>query len=211
MAEDEKHEKPRDRDQPDPETFDIEAARSSHRQGQRVPLYGIMAEFDNPSALVAAARRTHEAGYRRINGYSPYPIEELDEAIGFTRTTLPLIVLAGGILGGLGGFFMQYWIEVINYPLNVGGKPYNSWPAFIPITFETTVLCASFAAVLGMLMLNKLPQPYHPVFNAPNFALATRDRFFLVIEANDPKFKYSEATQFMKTLEEARDVCDVEV
>src|SRR2546423_13692373 len=174
-------------------------------------LYGIMGEFSSPSDLVAAARRTHEAGYRRINGYSPYPIEELDEAIGFTRSTLPLIVLAGGILGGLGGFFMQYWIEVINYPLNVGGKPYNSWPAFIPITFETTVLCASFAAVLGMLMLNKLPQPYHPVFNAPNFALATRDRFFLVIEANDPKFKYSEATQFMKTLEEARDVCDVEV
>src|SRR5207244_6838236 len=191
----------------------------SHQVASGVPrrgrgahaLYASMAEFDNASALVAAARRTHEAGYRRINGYSPYPIEELDEAIGFTRTALPLIVLAGGILGALGGFFMQYWIEVINYPLNVGGKPYNSWPAFIPITFETTVLCASFAAVLGMLMLNKLPQPYHPVFNAPNFALATRDRFFLVIEANDPKFKYSEATQFMKTLEEARDVCDVEV
>ena len=211
MADDEKYEEPRDSDQPDPESFDVEAARSSHSRGQQVPLYGIMAEFDNPSALVAAARRAHQAGYRRINGYSPYPIEELDEAIGFTRTTLPLIVLAGGILGGLGGFFMQYWIEVINYPLNVGGKPYNSWPAFIPITFETTVLCASFAAVLGMLMLNKLPQPYHPVFNAPNFALATRDRFFLVIEANDPKFKYSEATQFMKTLEEARDVCDVQI
>ena len=211
MAEDEKDDNQLENDQPHPESFDVEAARSSHSRGQRVPLYGIMAEFDNPSALVAAARRTHEAGYRRINGYSPYPIEELDEAIGFTRTTLPLIVLAGGILGGLGGFFMQYWMEVINYPLNVGGKPYNSWPAFIPITFETTVLCAAFAAVLGMLMLNKLPQPYHPVFNAPNFALATRDRFFLAIEANDPKFKYSEATQFMKTLEGARDVCDVEV
>jgi hypothetical protein len=211
MAEDEKYDEQRDSVEPDPESFDVEVARSSHHRGQQVPLYGIMAEFDNPSALVVAARRTHEAGYRRINGYSPYPIEELDEAIGFTRTTLPLIVLAGGILGGLGGFFMQYWMEVIDYPLNVGGKPYNSWPAFIPITFETTVLCAAFAAVLGMLMLNKLPQPYHPVFNAPNFALATRDRFFLVIEANDPKFKYSEATQFMKTLEGATGVCDVEV
>jgi hypothetical protein len=169
-----------------------------------------MAEFDNPSDLVAAARRTFAEGYRRINGYSPYPIEELDEAIGFKRTTLPLIVLIGGIIGGLGGFFMQYWMEVIDYPLNVGGKPFNSWPAFIPITFECTVLVAAFSAVLGMLVLNKLPQPYHPVFNAPNFALATRDKFFLVIEANDPKFKHSEATQFMNTLG-AMDVSDVEV
>jgi hypothetical protein len=175
------------------------------------PLYGIMAEFDNPSDLVAAARQTYEAGYRRINGYSPYPIEELTEAIGFTRTTLPLIVLIGGILGGLGGFFMQYWIAVHNYPLNVGGKPLNSWPAFIPITFETTVLCAAFAAVFGMLALNKLPQPYHPVFNAPNFALATRDRFFLVIEANDPLFKHDDAVQFMNSLEGAKNVSDVEV
>jgi len=174
------------------------------------PLYGIMAEFDNPSDLVAGARRTYEAGYRRINGYSPYPIEELSEAIGFTRTSLPLIVLIGGILGGLGGFFMQYWMEVIDYPLNVGGKPFNSWPAFVPITFETTVLGAAFACVLGMLALNKLPQPYHPVFNAPNFALATRDRFFLVIEANDPLFKHDEATEFLKALG-AKAVNDVEV
>ena len=173
-------------------------------------LYGIMAEFDSPSALVAAARRTHEMGYRRVNGYSPYPIEELTEAIGFTRTTLPLIVFAGGVIGGLGGFFMQYWMEVIDYPLNVGGKPFNSWPAFIPITFECTVLVAAFAAVLGMLVLNKLPQPYHPVFNAPNFALATRDKFFLVIEANDSKFRHEETTQFMKTLG-AMEVNDVEV
>ncbi|MEP6741372.1 MAG: DUF3341 domain-containing protein [bacterium] len=173
-------------------------------------LYGIMGEFNNPSDLVAAARRTYEAGYRRINGYSPYPIEELSEAIGFTRTSLPLIVLIGGILGGLGGFFMQYWMEVIDYPLNVGGKPYNSWPAFIPITFECTVLVAAFAAVLGMLVLNKLPQPYHPVFNAPNFALATRDRFFLVIEANDPRFIHDETKQFMETVG-ARNVSDVEI
>ncbi|MDQ2856468.1 MAG: DUF3341 domain-containing protein [Acidobacteriota bacterium] len=173
-------------------------------------LYGVMAEFDNPTDLVAAARRTYQAGYRRINGYSPYPIEELSEAIGFTRTALPLIVLIGGILGGFAGFFMQYGIEVINYPLNVGGKPYNSWPAFIPITFECTILFAAFAAVFGMLALNKLPQPYHPVFNAPNFALATRDSFFLVIEASDRKFQHDAVMEFMRGLE-PKDLVDVEV
>jgi hypothetical protein len=173
-------------------------------------LYGVMAQFDNPSALVAAARETYAAGYRRINGYSPFPIEELSDAIGFKRTTLPLIVLAGGIIGAVGGFFMQYWMEVIDYPINVGGKPFNSWPAFIPITFECTVLCAAFAAVFGMLALNKLPQPYHPVFNAPNFALATRDSFFLVIEAKDPKFDHDEAMRFLQSLE-AREVNDVEL
>ncbi len=173
-------------------------------------LYGVMAQFDNPSQLVAAARETYAAGYRQINGYSPFPIEELDEAIGFKRTTLPLIVLAGGILGGLGGFFMQYWMEVIDYPIIVGGKPFNSWPAFIPITFECTVLAAAFSAVLGMLALNKLPQPYHPVFNAPPFALATRDSFFLVIEAKDKKFEHDEAVRFLKELE-PREVVDVEL
>ena len=173
-------------------------------------IYGVMAQFDSPTRLVAAARETYAAGYRRINGYSPFPIEELSEAIGFTRTSLPLIVLLGGIIGGLGGFFMQYWMEVVDYPLNVGGKPFNSWPAFIPITFECTVLAAAFAAVFGMLALNKLPQPYHPVFNAPNFALATRDSFFLVIESKDPKFNHDEVMQFLKSLE-ASDVCDVEL
>jgi len=173
-------------------------------------LYGVMAEFDNPTDLVAAARRTYEAGYRRINGYSPFPIEELSEAIGFRHTILPVIVLIGGILGGLGGFFMQYWMEVIDYPLNVGGKPFNSWPAFIPITFESTVLLAAFSAVFGMLALNKLPQPYHPVFNAPNFALATRDSFFLVIEASDRKFEHDAVMSFMRDLN-PKDVLDVEV
>ena len=169
-----------------------------------------MAEFENPSDLVAAARHVYSIGYRRINGYSPYPIEELSDAIGFTHTSLPLIVFIGGLLGGLGGFFMQYWMEVINYPLNVGGKPYNSWPAFIPITFECTVLCAAFSAVLGMLILNKLPQPYHPVFNVPNFALATRDRFFLAVEANDPKFDHGTVVALLKSLN-AVEVNDVEV
>ena len=173
-------------------------------------LYGVIGQFDRPSTLVSAAREAYAAGYRQINGYSPFPIEELTEAIGFKRTILPLIVLIGGIVGGLGGFFMQYYLEVIDYPLNVGGKPFNSWPAFIPITFECTVLVAAFSAVLGMLALNKLPQPYHPVFNAPNFALATRDSFFLVIEAKDPKFDHDEVVRFMKSLE-AMEVADVEL
>jgi len=174
------------------------------------PLYGVIAEFENPSDLVAAARRVYSLGYRRINGYSPYPIEELSEAIGFTHTSLPLIVFIGGLLGGIGGFLMQYYIEVIDYPINVGGKPYNSWPAFIPITFEMTVLVAAFSAVLGMLVLNKLPQPYHPVFNLPNFALATRDRFFLAVEANDAKFDHAEVVELLKSLN-AVEVNDVEV
>jgi hypothetical protein len=183
---------------------------SPHPRVPVSPLYGVMAEFDNPNHLVAAARRTYEAGYRRINGYSPYPIEELWEAIGFHRTGLPIIVLIGGIVGALGGFLMQYYLAVFDYPLNVGGKPFNSWPAFIPITFEMTILCAAFAAVFGMLALNKLPQPYHPVFNAPNFKLATRDHFFLVIEANDPKYEHDEAVEFLKSLE-PKEVTDVEV
>lgn len=183
----------------------------SHPHGRHhPPLYGIMAEFEGPNELVHAARRTYEAGYRRINGYSPYPIEELWEAIGFTHTSLPLIVFIGGLLGGIGGFLMQYWIEVINYPINVGGKPYNSWPAFIPITFECTVLAAAFSAVLGMLFLNKLPQPYHPVFNAPNFAMATRDRFFLVVEANDAKYDHDAVVELFKSLH-ALEINDVEV
>jgi len=177
---------------------------------QKQPLYGVMAEFEGPNELVHAARQTYEAGYRRINGYSPYPIEELWEAIGFTHTRLPLIVFIGGLVGGIGGFLMQYYLSVWDYPLNVGGKPYNSWPAFIPITFECTVLVAAFSAVLGMLLLNKLPQPYHPVFNAPNFALATRDRFFLVVEASDTKYDHDEVVALMKSLQPL-DVVDVEV
>ena len=174
------------------------------------PLYGLMAEFESPTDLVEAARRTYDAGYRRINGYSPFPIPELWEAIGFHKTRLPIIVLIGGIFGGLAGYFMMYYMEVMDYPLNVGGRPFHSAPSFMPITFETTVLCAALAAVFGMLALNKLPQPYHPVFNAERFALATRDRFFLVIEARDPKFDYEKTHEFMKTLN-AKEVVDVEV
>ncbi len=185
------------------------AGAAAHRR-HAPPLYGVMAEFAGPNDLVAAARKVYSLGYRRINGYSPYPIEELSEAIGFTHTRLPLIVFIGGLLGGLGGYFMQYYMEVIDYPLNVGGKPLHSWPAFIPITFECIVLAAAFSAVLGMLVLNRLPQPYHPVFNVPNFAMATRDRFFLAVEANDPKFNHDEVVNLLKSLD-ALEVNDVEV
>jgi len=173
------------------------------------PLYGLMAEFESPTDVVEAARATYDAGYRRINAYSPYPIEELAEAIGFHKTRLPIIVLIGGIIGGLVGYGLQYYVAVIDYPINVGGRPLHSWPSFIPITFEMTILFAAFSAVFGMLALNKLPQPYHPVFNAERFALASRDRFFLVIEARDPKFDHDKARQFLLSLS-PKEVVDVE-
>jgi hypothetical protein len=135
-----------------------------------------------------------------MDAYSPIPIEELHGALGFHHTKLPLIVLIGGIIGGIGGFYLQYWTSVIDYPLIVGGKPYNSWPAFIPVTFETTILGAALDAVLGMLGLNGLPMPYHPVFNVERFALASRDRFFLCIEAVDPKFDVGETRRFLERL-----------
>lgn len=163
-------------------------------------IYGLMAEFDQPEDLVAAAERTRETGYRGVDAYTPFPVHGLDEAIGIRRTRLPWVVLIGGILGGLTGYALQYWISAIDYPLNVGGRPYNSWPAFIPVIFELTVLFASFAAVLGMLGLNGLPQPYHPVFNVPRFELASRTHFFLVIEATDPKFDRAETKQFLESL-----------
>ena len=168
-----------------------------------------MAEFDNPTDAVAAAERVYEAGYRRIDAFSPYPVEALSEAIGVHSTKMPLIVLIGGVLGGLGGYFMQYYIHVINYPLNVGGKPLHSWPAFIPVTFELTILGAALAAVFGMLALNGLPEPYHPVFNTPNFALASRDRFFVLVESLDPKFDRDATRAFLSSLG-PREVTDVQ-
>jgi hypothetical protein len=175
----------------------------------KTPIYGLLAEFREPGALVAAALKAHDEGYRRMDAYTPFPVEGLADVLGFHERKLPLLVLGGGIAGAAGGYLLQYYASVIAYPLNIGGRPFHSWPAFIPPTFETTVLCAAFAAVLGMLALNGLPMPYHPVFNAPRFALASRDRFFLCIEATDAKFDRVETKRFLEALD-ARDVVEVE-
>jgi len=172
-------------------------------------LYGLLAEFDNPEDLVAAAKRAHEEGYRKMDAYTPMPVHGLAEALGSHRTRVPLLVLLGGLFGCGAAYAMLYVIETYVYPLNVGGRPYNSWPAFIPITFETTVLFAALAAVFGMLALNGLPRPHHPIFNAPRFALASHDRFFLCIEAGDPKFELDAARTFLEGLH-AREVTEVE-
>jgi Protein of unknown function (DUF3341) len=164
------------------------------------PIYGVMAEFDTPALLVAAARRAKEKGYRLIHAYSPFAIEGLADALDLPPNRLPLVVLTAGILGALTGYSMQLWIAAVDYPLNIGGRPLNSWPAFIPVTFELTVLFAAIAAFLGLLALNKLPQPYHPVSNVPQFSLASRDRFFLCIEAADPVFDRMATAKFLADL-----------
>ncbi len=163
-------------------------------------LYGLMAEFETPTALVEAATKARLAGYRKLDAYSPIPIEELNEALALKRTRLPMLVLAGGILGGIGGYSLEYWTQAIAYPLNIGGRPLHSWPHFIPVTFETTVLGAALCAFVGMWVLNGLPQPYHPVFNVPAFARASRDRFFLCIEAADPRFDRHATQTFLEGL-----------
>ncbi len=172
-------------------------------------LHGLMAEFRSARSLIRACERTHEAGYRKTDAYTPYPIEEVFEALHLHRSKVPLLVLIGGILGCLGGFALCYWTSVIEYPMNIGGRPHNSWPSFIPVTFETTILVASFFAVVGMLALNGLPMPYHPVFNVKRFALASRDRYFLVIEAEDSRFDAEETRRFLASLEPT-EVFDVE-
>lgn len=175
----------------------------------QTPLYGLMAEFDDPEELVAAAERAHAEGYHRMDAYTPYPVHGLSEALGVRQTRLPYIVLLGGIAGGLGGYGLQYWASVLEYPYNIGGRPFHSWPSFIPITFETTVLLAAFGAVFGMLALNGLPQPYHPVFNVSRFELASRSHFFLCIEASDPKFDLDATRSFLESLN-PQEVAEVE-
>lgn len=172
-------------------------------------LYGVMAEFDDPTSVVVAARKAYAAGYRQMDAYTPYPIEELAEAIGFRKNAIALIVLIGGIIGLLSGLGLQIWTSTIAYPINVGGRPMISWPSFIPVTFEMTILLAAFGAVLGMLALNGLPMPYHPVFNAPRFELASRTHFFLCIESKDPKFDRDETSSFLRSAG-ANEVSDVE-
>ena len=176
---------------------------------RRQPLYGLMAEFESVEALMEAAPRVRAEGYRQIDAFTPFPVEGLSQAVGFHKTRLPLIVLIGGLVGCGGGFFLQWWPNVIGYPLEIGGKPFNSWPAFIPITFEMTILSAALACVFGMLALNGLPTPYHPVFNVERFALASRDRFFLVVKAKDRKFDRVRTAQFLSNLH-AKQVFEVE-
>jgi hypothetical protein len=167
---------------------------------QRSHIYGVIGEFEKPEQLVHAAAKIREAGYRYYESYSPFPVEGLPEAMGMKRNLVPLITLIGGLCGGLGGFGFQYWVNVYSYPLNIAGRPLNSWPAFIPVTFELTILCASLSAVFGMLALNKLPQPHHPIFNANRFSHASQDRFFVCIQARDKKFDLADTARFLQGL-----------
>jgi hypothetical protein len=165
-----------------------------------LPPYGLLAEFDTAEALVEASRKAKEAGYKRLDAYSPFPIHGLTDAIGHRITRLPWVVLAGGVLGGLGGYLLQWWSSVYAYPLIIADRPLHSWPAFIPVTFECTILGAALTAVFGMLGLNGLPMPYHPLFNIDRFALASRDRFFLCIRVVDPLFDLAETRKFLESL-----------
>ena len=176
---------------------------------EQASTYGLVAEFESPTALVEAANRAREAGYRKMDAYSPFPIEELHHALGLRDTKLPWIVLGGGLTGALAGYGLQYWASTIAYPINVGGRPLHSWPSFIVPTFETTILFAAGAAVLGMILLNGLPMPYHPIFNSRRFAMASRDRFFLCIESKDPRFDQTTTRRFLESLG-PREVSDVE-
>jgi hypothetical protein len=163
-------------------------------------LHGVMAEFADAAALLAAAAAARGRGYRAMDAYAPFPVEGLGEALGLRPSPMPLFILLGGAAGCAGGYGLQYWGMVASYPINTGGRPLNSWPAFVPVTFELTILCAALAAVLGMLLVNGLPMPYHPVFNVPRFSLASRSRFFLCIESRDPLFGEDDVRRFLREL-----------
>jgi len=175
---------------------------------QRSHIYGVMAEFDTPEKLIHATERARAEGYRRMDAYTPFPVEGLSEAMGLKRNMVPLITLIGGLFGGLSAFFFQWWANVLSYPEDIGGRPLNSWPAFIPVTFELTVLGAALSCVFGMLALNHLPQPHHPVFNVKRFVHASADRFYLCVEARDPKFHLADTARFLQGLH-ARHVSEV--
>ncbi len=167
-------------------------------EADRSDVYGLLAEFATPADVLEATRRAYDRGYRMMEAYTPFPVEGLAEALGFDRNRIPAVVFIGGLVGGIGGFFMQWYSAVVHFPLDIGGRPLNSWPAFIPITFELTILMAALTAVLGMLGLNGLPRPHHPVFNVPSFALASRNRFFLCLQARDPLFEVAGARRFLE-------------
>jgi hypothetical protein len=170
--------------------------------------YGLLAEFAGPEHLLAAARQTHAAGYRQVEAYSPFPVEGVAEILHPGPTRMPLIVLVGGIVGGLSGYALQYYVAAISYPMVVASRPYDSVPSFVPVTFEMTILFAALFGFAGLLAANGLPMPYHPVFNAPSFARASRDGFFLCIEAGDPRFDAVQTRAFLAGLG-AREVTDV--
>jgi hypothetical protein len=161
-------------------------------------LYGLVAEFIAPEPLLAAAQHAREAGYRRMDAYTPFPVEGLAETLGMRFTGVPLLTLLAGTLGGSGAYFMQWYSATIHYPLNVGGRPLHSWPAFVPVTFELTVLCASLTAAFGMLFLNGLPRPHHPIFNTPHYEERNASRFYLCVEARDAKFREEEVRRFLE-------------
>ncbi|MEE2658152.1 MAG: DUF3341 domain-containing protein [Candidatus Latescibacterota bacterium] len=165
------------------------------------PAYGLMAEFEEPEDLLSAARRTFSEGYRKIDAFSPLPIHGLAAAIGFPQTNIGVLTFIYGVIGGLTGYFLQYWVHVIDYPINIGGRPHHTGPMFIPVTFEMTILFAAVGTVISLLALNRLPQPYHPVFNAPGFERASQDRFFLCIEADDPQYDASGTRSFLQSLD----------
>jgi len=171
----------------------------AHLETARAP-FGLMAEFDTATALVAAARRARDAGYTKVDAYAPYPIEELTEALRLPRNRVPLVVLLGGMTGMMAGYGLEYWSSVIAYPLNIGGRPFHSIPSFIVPAFETTILFAALGAVVGMIVLNGLPMPYHPVFNVPAFESASSDGFFLTVETADPKFDAQATREFLQGL-----------
>jgi hypothetical protein len=164
-------------------------------------LYGVMAEFDTAEELLRACEQVRDAGYKHMDAYAPFPVEGLSEALGLKRNLVGLITLCGGLTGGLGGFGFEYWVNVISYPMNIAGRPLNSWPAFIPVTFELTVLGAALSAVFGMIVLNGLPRPHHPVFNVPRFLRASTDKFFICIEARDRKFDLAGTARFLQSLD----------
>jgi hypothetical protein len=168
--------------------------------------YGVVAEFDTPDQLIGAAKQARKAGYKRLEAYSPFPVHGLVDAVGFKDEKVPWIVFMGGLVGASCGYLLQYYTSVIDYPMNVGGKPLNSLPMFFPVTYEMTILFASFGAFLGMLALNKLPQPYHGAFNTPNFERASQDKFFLAIESDDEQFDEVETKKFMDTMADANNV-----